>query len=576
MLTQHASFSSIGVSSVLTTPPILATNVITPLPLNTSLQTAFLGRLVKKNRHFIPREFVQLEERLWGQERELDFIFIRDWYPANASKIFAEFAGNRRNMTIVAGNKGTGKTVFSIFLVIEALREGFAVVYETARERVWIVGEKRDRRRDFSDIESCFRAWQMTPVLESGVYSLKDLDHYRFTDLAQRHSAIHIVDVGDSYTAEIDPNGPKVIISSPNFDKLKRISEVHNVVYHYLPTWTWEEIEKFNTRLPSAEDDAKSAYVRRDPDDLRVMFETFGGVPRTLFKRRSVKAAFGEIEKCLSDTSVDVLRQTFTFSTFAQLPKALPGLLVNIKENPSEPGTCLVEIASSTILYRMAQFYFQAKNFELISFLNAKSPERMVGQIRGELVEICMHEAFGSMTSQVDLEMRRLGEGSSSFVKLNLPPFRRSLFAKLSMDDITSIRVNEYFQPLVCNFPAVDAIALMARSYFDGPSATGFCGVGFQATISKKKRKGVPREELMRVRSKLRALQNDPSLPLYLVFVSVVDGLNSRQRLGPTREPVDDEFAQFVIRGISFENLSKLEFMKVAENDASVDSDEQD
>jgi hypothetical protein len=250
---------------------------------------------------------------------------------------------------------------------------------------------------------------------------------------------------------------------------------------------------------------------------------------------------------------------------------------VNIRDHPTRPGKCLVEIASSTILYRMAHFYFQAKNFELISFLNAKSPERMVGQIRGELVEICMHEAFGSMTSQIDLELRRLeGGSSSSFAKVELPPFKRSFFAKLSMDDITSLRMNEYFQPLICNFPAVDAIALMARSFFDGPSATGFCGVGFQATISKTKRKGVPREELIRVRSKLRELQNDASLPLYLVFVSVVDGLNSRQRLGPARETVDDEFVQFVIRGISFESLSKLEFMKVVENNAATDSDEYD
>ena len=298
-----------------------------------------------------------------GEEQELDFLYIRDWYPASASKILGEFAKERRNMTIVAGNKGTGKTVFGIFLVVEALREGFAVVYETARERVWIVGQnvnrierEGDESREYIDIKAYFRAWKMTPVLEPGVYSLKDLDSDRFTDLARRHSVIHIVDVGDSYTAEINPKGPKVIISSPNFDKLKRINEVHNVMYHYLPTWTWEEIENFNAHLPAAEDDAKNAYVRRDPDDLKLMFETFGGVPRTLFKRRSVKLAFTEIEKCLSDTSIDVLRQTFTFSTFAQLPKTLPGLLVNIKENPSEPGTCLVEIASSTILYRMAQF----------------------------------------------------------------------------------------------------------------------------------------------------------------------------------------------------------------------------
>ena len=131
------------------------------------------------------------------------------------------------------------------------------------------------------------------------------------------------------------------------------------------------------------------------------MFDTFGGIPRTLFQRRSVMDAFKSIAKCLSETPSEVLKQAFISGTFAQLPKALPGLLVHIKEDPPLSGYCVAEIASSTILYHLLEFSFRS---ELISFLNATSPKRMVEQIRGELVELYMHEAFGSGSVQVDFK----------------------------------------------------------------------------------------------------------------------------------------------------------------------------
>jgi hypothetical protein len=121
------------------------------------------------------------------------------------------------------------------------------------------------------------------------------------------------------------------------------------------------------------------------------------------------------------------------------------------------------------------------------------------------------------------------------------------------MSDITEIERNDYYQPLLSNFPAVDAIALMTRRVFDPSGPDEQVGVGFQATVSKNKRKGVARDELVRVRNNLRVLTNIPTLPLLLVFVTVVGGINSRQRLGKTTEPGDEDFEQFVIRGISFE-----------------------
>lgn len=47
--------------------------------------------------------------------------------------------------------------------------------------------------------------------------------------------------------------------------------------------------------------------------------------------------------------------------------------------------------------------------------------------------------------------------------------------------------------------------------------------------------------------------------------MTVVDGINSRQRLGATAEPGDAKFDQFVVRGISFEALNDIKIPDVPE-----------
>ncbi len=102
-------------------------------------------------------------------------------------------------------------------------------------------------------------------------------------------------------------------------------------------------------------------------------------------------------------------------------------------------------------------------------------------------------------------------------------------------------------------------------------------GIGFQATVSKQKRKGVPRAKLQNVRAHLRTITGISDLELFLVFVTVRDGLNSRQRLGKTLEPGDEEFKQFVITGISFESTKNIPLLPIdyAEEEYGIDEESQ-
>jgi len=185
-------------------------------------------------------------------------------------------------------------------------------------------------------------------------------------------------------------------------------------------------------------------------------------------------------------------------------------MLLHIKEDPTRPGFWKVEFASDTIRLLVIERFFRAKNTELNSFLNANAPERMVGQIKGRSCW-AIHAPKLLDPALVDLEMRKLG-GQSTYQSVTLPPLRHKHFLKLSMVDLTTIQVNDYYQPLIANFSAVDAIALMGENVFEGSLAAGF-GISSN-NINTEKKRCQAGEELISVHTKLRDLTKDSFLSL--------------------------------------------------------------
>jgi hypothetical protein len=479
-------------------------------------------------------------------------IYNRQWYRETAPKIIREWLGSdRRSTHVIAGNKGTGKSVFGFVLMMQALADGLTVLYHTASFKFWIVGEEIKERYK-GVIRKVFEQRGYDPALSTGVYEVdSSVDNALFSKLNRSKGVMYIVDIGDAFLGEIESRGPKVVISSPNADKLKRVAEIDVPKYWFMPLWSWGEICSLNDKLESAPRATK--YTYKPKAELKSLFTVFGGVPRHLFEDISLKLKLDDVDTTVSTTSFAVWQNVFATHVYAKLPKEVPGKLVHIIP-PEATGDCRVEFASGYIAALAMHRFYTGHRAELLAFLNAGSPSRMVSAMRGALVEECMHEAFGRNNQILDgLEVRKLTPGHDFQTLLSFPALRWKWFKFLDMSDITEIERNDYYQPLLSNFPAVDAIALMTRRVFDPSGPDEQVGVGFQATVSKNKRKGVARDELVRVRNNLRVLTNIPTLPLLLVFVTVVGGINSRQRLGKTTEPGDEDFEQFVIRGISFE-----------------------
>jgi hypothetical protein len=110
-----------------------------------------------------------------------------------------------------------------------------------------------------------------------------------------------------------------------------------------------------------------------------------------------------------------------------------------------------------------------------------------------------------------------------------------------------------YCQPESGSFEALDAFAIIQRKLVDGQP--GLCCVGFQSTTADTHI--VKRGGAKRVRDKCRSLLGLPDLPLFIMFVTIPNGIQKAQKLGKVTHQSDAEFTQYVLHGIDFGEIMK-------------------
>ena len=64
-----------------------------------------------------------------------------------------------------------------------------------------------------------------------------------------------------------------------------------------------------------------------------------------------------------------------------------------------------------------------------------------------------------------------------------------------------------------------------------------------------------------------------PDLPLFIIFVTIADGIRSIQPLGKVHHQDDDAYLQFVLCGVDFTEILKL-FPGEGETDIEEDEEE--
>ncbi|KAH9254486.1 hypothetical protein BASA81_007599 [Batrachochytrium salamandrivorans] len=464
--------------------------------------------LVRYPLNFSQQGVIQLGMGLWGDPDKHQFLINRHF---DVGKELALAFIQKRAPVLVAGSKGIGKSCLGLVIVDTLFKEDRIVAYEYSNTQMLLVPSKDALDSFATKITLGYFAQSSFHMVDKvGLYKFIQQDGGTglFRDLCLSTDLVHVVDVGELYEGVVESSFPKIVISSPNSDKLKRFGDIQSSLnYIIYPAWTWEEIVGMNSKLES---------MQQADDVLKLKFELFGGVPRLIFKVQTVEEAM---------------------------------------EESKTPGKkCNVRFASEYIAQLVIKRYAQMQRVDLMTLLNAMDgPPRMMSAMQGYLLEEVMHGALlSNKPSKFQLLELQAQAPPKNSCNVQFPVLTEVQFSRKDMSDIVAMKKNDYFRPTFPTFKSVESFAIVKKSVLS-KTKRGFCIVAFQATVSDDH--PLKRAGLKDIQEKVKALYGD-QLELYVVFVTNKGkGITKRQKLGADDQNLDANYLQYVLYGMELEDV---------------------
>ncbi|KAH9254113.1 hypothetical protein BASA81_007988 [Batrachochytrium salamandrivorans] len=333
--------------------------------------------LVKHPLDFSEQGVIQLGTSLWGIPGKHEFLFNRNFQVGvDLARAFVQ----KRESVIVAGSKGIGKSCLGLVIVDTLVKDGQIVAYESGNTQMLLVPSKA----------------ALTRFTTAASFVRQD-DGALFRDLCLCTDLVHVVDLGELYTEVVESSFPKIVISSPHADKLKRFGEIQlGANYIIYPVWTLEELKKMNSELVG---DKKQA-----DDVLKTKYELFGGIPRQIFLGETVEQAMERLTAAVNQVTIETWKAAFFASSYTTITRQVPGLFVRITASTAPGRQCNVEFASDCIMQLAIRHHARTNRAELVGFLNAfeqppSNDERAAGLLVGRSDACSVVEPNRSSTS---------------------------------------------------------------------------------------------------------------------------------------------------------------------------------
>lgn len=371
-----------------------------------------------------------------------------------------------------------------------------------------------------------------------------------------------------------------LVISSPNSDRLTRLGEVARPYYLILTPWTLEEICIFNEELRNRTTTASRAaqsLIPKSDEELKELYDIFGGIPRTVFTATSVEDEFSEVESLVGDVPLEHWRKVFKSHNYHDIPRLIPGKLVHILPGPSGPSKVCARFASNRIARTALKVMKEETRFGFLNFLeSASSEDNYVSNLRGLIFEDIVHERFYNNKAEGDLV--DLGSPADKNVILNkrsvkFPPLTTVVVKWKDLSDLSNMENGHYYRPDKGNFEGFDGFFVTERKIFD--KGEGICVVCVQATISSlhgskhdeedvsktvqaiqgksPRKKLCLRSALQQIESKANDMlghlaQPGTTVPVFVLWLTTANGIKKAQKLARSvQAKVDAQFKQFAM-----------------------------
>ena len=495
---------------------------------------------------------------------------------------------DKKENVLLAGSRGAGKSLQGTVVAIELALRGDLVVYQHKGEKLLLIGDRPKESAMKILAEVCaVEGYDLQAILpgKAWVFGHSASDKDFFSRLS-KEALMFVQDIGDDPNATIIVDGlsRRLVVSSPNSEKLKPLRSGRSWTHFYMPLWSLEELQLARkVCYPDVVDEAT----------VTSRFNTMSGIPRYVIEAlpgTSEKAQKAQIENLNLAGLGGILKTTDFVLLPMQAPKTASshadvntGSDLIFKFVPSaDYRDFRVQFVSDDVARAVAERFVGEKIEDLRVFLTSTQDIGDLATFRGYVHESLAHRFVRAGLKDVPLYLLEDSAKPSLTPRtVTLPTLHETLF--LSLDDMTTLAIDQYCRPRSRNFKSVDSFAVMHANLFDpkaGPHA--YALVGFQMTVSPEH--AVNGSGLKRVLEKVQAIVQlpaeamlpppapskkatraaasapppqplKPKLPLYLVFVVDSAVMHKKQTL------VKDAGDTMVLDG-----FVKAQFMVVPSN----------
>jgi len=522
------------------------------------------------------RRVMELAERLNGLAGNPDHVVVRKCYGELATLIEGHIDGGRD--VLLAGSRGTGKSVLGTMMAVKFALRGRVVVYSHKSERMLLLAENiADEVR--KELRKSLKEYDYDEELAPGVWMCGAQDADLFKSIGQSELTLAVHDVGEDPANFVDTAGSNVrlVVSSPNANKLRFLKQMVNFEKLFMPMWTLEELLMARRRCFPL---VKEEWVRS-------RFDTMSGVARWVLHPKE-----GESERVqraqIRNTRIGVMESVFLASSFEHLepkreasgesstPEQGSDLLFQVI--PSDDYTDYTTAFSSDfVASELAIAFARASEEAVWSFAQAVRNNPHMGAFRGYLFEGRAHQILVSTQARnSQMQLRHLVKGGGGPEKP--VPFAIGLLIEnpfVRLEDVTEIKPYQYFRPGARNFKSVDSFAVLPQSLFDaalkrtGANASpenAYALVAFQITVSQNH--DVNGSGLKRVKDHVQRVLK---LPEPAPAPAPVPAPKSRRAKAPPPAPAKPKLLTYLVFVLDSNVLTTVQKIKKDDGDDFVD-----
>lgn len=308
---------------------------------------------------------------------------------------------------LILGSPGIGKTVFALYILYRALKDGQTVLFHSGA---------------VTHLQYIFDPTKRVVRVAHGTSSL-------LINFVQQPQNLYLYDVGTHDKANyVSGSARAMVFSSPCQANYANLVKHQSFAIFYMPIWTFEEV-LFG-----------SCMEKLSVDETIHRYSMVGGIPRLIFNKEKFERNAHEVDVAVQRSKLQSLRNVSKLDMGQESHRIF---ILDVKNDYSDSE---LKISTPHIRKRVYDTIMQKKREETRMFIFGSKDKNT--SLRGDLFE---EEAHQMLSKGGTFNVRKLSDNEEESVH----------FSKMEIESFTLKKVpsNKFLVPDIPNFPSIDSIS---------------------------------------------------------------------------------------------------------------------